>query len=95
MSHKNLLGAAWVQRGCSVGVLLAARAHKGFQNSSPRLPSGPSDHRIWISLFFTSVKTRTKCNKVEASVSGHPREAEKVSATGAGRLRECVNTEFV
>ena len=32
---------------------------------------------------------------VEAPVSGHPREAEKVSATGAGRLRECVNTEFV
>ena len=34
-------------------------------------------------------------NIVEAPVSGHPREAEKVSATGAGRLRECVNTEFV
>ena len=32
---------------------------------------------------------------VEAPVSGHPREAEKVSATGAGRLRKCVNTEFV
>ena len=32
---------------------------------------------------------------VEAPVCGHPREAEKVSATGAGRLRECVNTEFV
>ena len=31
----------------------------------------------------------------EAHVSGHPREAEKVSATGAGRLREYVNTEFV
>ena len=31
----------------------------------------------------------------KAPVSGHPREAEKVSATGAGRLRECVNTEFV
>ena len=30
---------------------------------------------------------------VEAS--GHPREAEKVSATGGGRLRKCVNTEFV
>ena len=27
---------------------------------------------------------------VEAPVSGHPREAEKVSATGADRLRECV-----
>ena len=32
---------------------------------------------------------------VEASISGHPREAEKLSATGAGRLRECANTEFV
>ena len=33
---------------------------------------------------------------VEAPVSGHPREVEKVSATWAGRLRECVNyTEFV
>ena len=32
---------------------------------------------------------------VKAPVSGHPREAEKVSATGAGRLRECINTEFV
>ena len=27
--------------------------------------------------------------------SGHHREAEKVSATGADRLRECVTTEFV
>ena len=32
---------------------------------------------------------------VEAPVSGHPRETEKVSATGTGHLRECVNTEFV
>ena len=31
----------------------------------------------------------------EAPISGHPREAEKVPATVAGRLRECVNTEFV
>ena len=29
---------------------------------------------------------------VKAPVSGHPQEVEKVSATGAGRLRECVNT---
>ena len=34
-------------------------------------------------------------NTVEALVSGHPREAEKVLETGAGRLRECVHTEFV
>ena len=32
---------------------------------------------------------------VEAPVRGYPREAEKVSATRTGRLRECVNTEFV
>ena len=32
---------------------------------------------------------------VKAPVSGHPREAEKVSATGAGSLRKCVNTELV
>ena len=32
---------------------------------------------------------------VEALVSGHPRGATKVSVTGAGRLRECENTEFV
>ena len=30
-------------------------------------------------------------NTVEAPVSGHLREAEKVSATGADRLRESVN----
>ena len=26
---------------------------------------------------------------------GYPRVAKKVSVTGAGRLRECENTEFV
>ena len=26
--------------------------------------------------------------------TGHPRDAEKVSVTGAGSLRECKNTEF-
>ena len=34
-------------------------------------------------------------NTVKTPVSGHPREAEKVSATGAGYLWKCVNTEFV
>ena len=34
-------------------------------------------------------------NIVEDPVSGQPREAEKVYTTGAGRLRECVNTECV
>ena len=28
---------------------------------------------------------------VEAPVSGHPQKAETACATGAGRLRECVN----
>ena len=31
----------------------------------------------------------------EAPISGHPREAEKMSARGAGRLQGCVNTQFV
>ena len=26
---------------------------------------------------------------------GHPREAKKVSVIGAGRLRKCLNTEFL
>ena len=30
---------------------------------------------------------------VDAPVRGHPREAEEVSAAGAGRLRECVNLQ--
>ena len=32
-------------------------------------------------------------NTVEAPVSVHPRKAVKMSATGAGRLRECVNIQ--
>ena len=28
-------------------------------------------------------------------MSGHPRDAKKVPVPGAGRLRECKNTEFV
>ena len=34
-------------------------------------------------------------NTMEALVSGHHRDAKKMSITGAGRLRECENTEFV
>ena len=33
--------------------------------------------------------------RVEAPISGHLREVEKVSTTAAGRLREYVNTVFV
>lgn len=32
---------------------------------------------------------------MEALVSGGPREEKKVSVTGAGRLRECKNTELL
>ena len=32
---------------------------------------------------------------VEALLSGHPRGAKKAYVTGAGRLREYENTEFV
>ena len=31
----------------------------------------------------------------EALISGHPRDAKKVTETGADRLGECENTEFV
>ena len=32
---------------------------------------------------------------MEVLVRGHPRDAKKVPVTGAARLRECKNTEFV
>ena len=32
---------------------------------------------------------------MKALVKGHPRVPKKVFVTGAGRLRECENTEFV
>ena len=32
---------------------------------------------------------------MEALVSGYPQDAKKVSVIGAGRSRECKNTEFV
>ena len=45
-----------------------------------------------------TIKTTTqrKNYTVEILVSGHPRDAKKVSvAAGVGRLRECKNTEFI
>ena len=51
------------------------------------------DGQLVIQLFM-----RVNCCyyiTAEALVSGHPRSATKVSVTGAGRLRECENTEFV
>ena len=32
---------------------------------------------------------------MEVLVRGHPRDAKKVPVTGAARLRQCKNTEFV
>ena len=47
----------------------------------------------------TSVGSELTRNTVrctmEALISGHPRDVKKVSIPGAGRLRECKNTEFV
>ena len=34
-------------------------------------------------------------NTMESLVSGHTRDAKNMSITGAGRLRECKNTELV
>ena len=50
---------------------------------------------IWFQSFMLTALTNQVIHAVEAPVSGHPREAEKVSETGAGRLRECINTECV
>ena len=47
---------------------------------------------ITVSFMQVYDKLTAKRATVEAPVSGHPREAEKVSATGADDLRECVNT---
>ena len=38
---------------------------------------------------------RIQWKDLEALISGHPRDAKKVTETGAGRLWECKNTEFV
>ena len=51
-------------------------------------------HKDYTGCYLTTLKLMGSIT-VEALVRGHPREAEKVSATVAGRLRECVNTEFV
>ena len=38
---------------------------------------------------------RIQWKDLEALISGHPRDAKKVTETGADRLGECENTEFV
>ena len=69
----------------------------GFRERIRRYTSAPFQNLVTKkSENYTSYNMRqTVTVTVEAPVSGHPREAEKVSATGAGRLQECVNTEFV
>ena len=54
-----------------------------LRNDLLRLPA--------MGIYFDNFKVSTD----EAPVSEHPRETESVPATGADRLRECVNTEFV
>ena len=50
------------------------------------------DIRIAGSSCRPQLQTRD-CNTVEALISGHPWDAEKVPVTGAGgRLRGCKNT---
>ena len=72
---------------------------------------GPVCSETWVSSsrFITAIldlgshatvtiktTTQKKNYTVEILVSGHPRDAKKVSvAAGAGRLRECKNTEFI
>ena len=72
---------------------------------------GPVCSETWVSSprFITAIldlgshatvtiktTTQRKNYTVEILVSGHPRDAKKVSvAAGAGRLRECKNTEFI
>ena len=47
-----------------------------------------------IQFHFRSFICMVYLITVEALVSGHPRDAKGLSATGAGRLRKCKNTEF-
>ena len=50
---------------------------------------------IWELELELGHRASSKLQSKLRTVSGLPREAEKVSATVAGRLREYVNTEFV
>ena len=62
--------------------------------SSPRFITAILD--LGSHATVTIKSTQRKNDTVEILVSGHPRDARKVSVTaGAGRLRECKNTEFV
>ena len=57
-----------------------------------RMRSNNLDIRIAGSSCRPQLQTRD-CSTVEALISGHPWDAEKVPVTGAGgRLRECKNT---
>ena len=48
--------------------------------------------RGWNSAYWNCLGKFRLTTTVEVPVSGHPREAGKVSATGAGHLQGCVNT---
>ena len=62
--------------------------------SSPRFITAILD--LGSHATVTIKTTQRKNYTVEILVSGHPRNAKKVSVTtGDGRLRECKNTEFV
>ena len=62
--------------------------------SSPRFITAILD--LGSHATVTIKTTQRKNYTVEILVSGHLRDAKKVSVTaGAGRLRECKNTEFV
>ena len=62
--------------------------------SSPRFITAILD--LGSHATVTIKTTQRKNYTVEILVSGHPRDAKKVSvAAGAGRLRECKNTEFI
>ena len=60
-----------------------------------RMRSNNLDIRIAGSSCRPQLQTRD-CNTVEALISGHPWDAEKVPVTEAGgRWQECKNIEFV
>ena len=50
--------------------------------------------RFWLENNPSVTNAACESYTVEAPVSGNPREVEKVSETGAGRLRKCVNAEL-
>ena len=58
------------------------------------LPLQPSTCDTPKNKFISFGQITVSETTVTAPIRGHSREAEKLSATGAGRLLECANTEF-